>query len=166
MDSRLTTTKGREFLKVIQEKNYSFLSTVTPKFSPTEENKIPDLPDFFVTNGISSTYTDIQSSYDLSSDHSPIIATLSILATVRKSTARMHNSKTNWDTYRQIIQDKVNLSIKIKEREDIEIETNNLLNLIQHAAKEATPNSDTQRPTNNITYEIKKLVAEKRASSI
>ena len=66
----------------------------------------------------------------------------------------MHNSKTNWDTYRQIIQDKVNLSIKLKKHEDIELETNKLLHLLQHAAKEATPNSDPQKTTNNIPYEI------------
>jgi hypothetical protein len=74
----------------------------------------------------------------------------------------LHNSQTNWDTYRQIIQDKVNLSIKFKEHKDIELETNNLLSLLQHAAKEATPNNDPQRTTNNIPYEIKRLVAEKR----
>jgi hypothetical protein len=79
----------------------------------------------------------------------------------------LHNSKTNWDTYRQIIEDKLNLSIKLKEHEDMELETNNLLSLLQHAAKEATPNSDPQRttnniPTNNIPYEIKRLVVTKR----
>jgi len=68
--SRLATTKGTESSKVIQEKNYSFLSIGTPTYWPTDGNKIPDLLDFFVTNGISSTYTDIQSSYDLTSDHS------------------------------------------------------------------------------------------------
>jgi hypothetical protein len=76
----------------------------------------------------------------------------------------LHNSKTNWDTYRQIIQDKVNLSIKLKEHEYIEIETNNLLSLLQHVAKEATPNSDPQKTTNKLPYEIKRLVAEKRRS--
>jgi hypothetical protein len=30
--SRLTTTKGRKLSKVIQEKNYSFLSTGTPTY--------------------------------------------------------------------------------------------------------------------------------------
>jgi len=73
----------------------------------------------------------------------------------------LHDSKTNRDTYRQIIQNKANLSIKLKEHEDIQLETNNVHNLLQHAAKEATPNSDPQRTTNNVLYEIKKLVAEK-----
>ena len=38
---------------------------------------------------------------------------------VRKPAPRLHNSKTNWDTYRRIIQDKINLSIKFKECEDV-----------------------------------------------
>jgi hypothetical protein len=160
--SSLTATKGRELSNVIQEKNYSFLSAGTPTYWPTDGNKIPDLLDLFVTNGIFSTYTDIKSSYELTSGHSPIIATLSTSVIFRKPTPPLHNSKTKWDTYRQIIKDKVNLSIKLKQHEDIELETNSLLILLQHAAKEATPKSDPQRTTNNIPREIKKLVAEKR----
>jgi len=163
--SRLTTTKGRELSKVSQEKNYSFLSTGTQTYWSTDQNKTPDLLDFLVINTISSAYTDIQSSNDLTSDHSPITATLNTSVIVRKPTSCLHNSKTNWDPYRQIIQDKVNLSIKLKEHEDIKLETNNLLNLFQHAAKESTPNSNLQTPTNNIHYEITKLVAEKRRSN-
>jgi hypothetical protein len=154
--------KSRELSQLIKAKNYSFLSTGTPTYRPAGGNKIPDLLDFFVTNGIPSKYTDIQSSYDLYSDHFPTTATLSKSVIVRKPTPRLHNSKTNWDTYRQIIQDKANLSIKLKEHDDIELETNNLLNLLQRAAKEVIPNSDPQRTTNNIPYKIKELVAEKR----
>jgi hypothetical protein len=51
--------------------------------------------------------------------------------------------------------------MKIKDHEGIELVTNNMLKLFQHAPKEATANSDPQRTTNNIHYEIKKLVAER-----
>ena len=91
--SHLTTTKSRELSKVIHKKNYSFLSTGTPTYWPTDGNIIPDLLDFFVTNGISSTYADIQSSYDLTLDHSPIIATLGTSVIVKKPTPCLHNSK-------------------------------------------------------------------------
>ena len=107
--SCLTATKGRELSKVIQEKNYSFLSPGTPTYWLTDRNKIPNLLDFSVTNGISSTYIDMLPSYNLTSDHSLMIATLSTSVIVRKPTPCLHNSKTNWDTYRKIIQDKVNL---------------------------------------------------------
>jgi hypothetical protein len=51
--SRLTTKKGRELSKIIQEKNYSFPSTGTPTYWTTDGNKITDLLDFFVSSGIS-----------------------------------------------------------------------------------------------------------------
>jgi len=93
-DSWLTTTKGRELSKEFQEKNYYFLSTGSPTYWPTDVNKIPDLLDFFITNGISTTYVDIQASYDLTSDQTPIIATIStsISITVRQLPPRLHNS--------------------------------------------------------------------------
>jgi len=74
----------------------------------------------------------------------------------------LHISKSKWDTYRQITQDEINLSIQLEEHKNIELETNNLLNLLQHAAKLATPN----KTINNIPYEIKKLLAEKRRASL
>jgi hypothetical protein len=95
--------KRQRIFKGNPRENYKFLSTGTPTYWPTEENKIPVILDFFVTNGVSSTYTDIQSSYDLTLDYSPITATLSTLVIVRKPTSRLHNSKANLYIYRQII---------------------------------------------------------------
>ena len=74
--SRKITTKGRELFSLLQGKNYS-LSTGNPTYWPTDPTKQSDLLDFFVTNGISSTYTNIEHSYDLSSGHPPVIATIS-----------------------------------------------------------------------------------------
>jgi hypothetical protein len=37
--SRLTTTKGRELLQVIRNKNYKFLSTGSPTHWPTDNQK-------------------------------------------------------------------------------------------------------------------------------
>jgi hypothetical protein len=74
----------------------------------------------------------------------------------------LQNLQTNWDTYRRTIKDKVNPSMKLKEQENLELQTNSVLSILQHAAKEATPNSNLQRTTTNIPYEIKKLIAAKR----
>jgi hypothetical protein len=57
--SPLITTKGREVRKIIQEQKYSYLSTGTPAYWPTDSNKTPDLLDFFVINGISSEYMQV-----------------------------------------------------------------------------------------------------------
>jgi hypothetical protein len=47
--------------------------------------------------------------------------------------------------------------MKLKEQEDLE-----LLSILQHAAKEATPNSNPQTTTTDIPCEIKRLIAAKR----
>jgi hypothetical protein len=75
--SRLTTTKGRELSKLIQNQKYSFLTTGIPTYWPSDPGKIPDLLDFYITSGISPSYMGIASNYDLSSDHTPVIATVS-----------------------------------------------------------------------------------------
>jgi len=41
---------------------------------PTDPNKLPDLLDFFVTRGLPATYIQVVSVFELSSDHSPIVA--------------------------------------------------------------------------------------------
>jgi hypothetical protein len=46
------------------------------------------------------------------------------------------------EAYRKIMQDKANLSINFKEHEDIEPETNNILDLLQHGAKGDTPKNN------------------------
>ena len=53
----------------------------------------PGTTGLFVTNRIPSSYADIQPSYDLTSDHSPIIATISTAVVIRKPTPRLHNAK-------------------------------------------------------------------------
>jgi hypothetical protein len=93
--SRLTTIKGRELAKLVQDNNYSYISSGTPTYWPTDPAKIPDLLDFFVRKGISSGYTDILPSFDLSSDHTPIIATISSSGTIRHNTPRLQKYKTN-----------------------------------------------------------------------
>jgi hypothetical protein len=75
--SRLTTTKGRELSKIIWNQQYFFLSTGTPTYWPSDPDKIPDLLDFYITSSISTSYMAIVPSYDLSLDHTPVIATIS-----------------------------------------------------------------------------------------
>jgi hypothetical protein len=122
----------------LQKKNYSFLTTGNPTYWPTDPNKQPDLLDFFVANGISSTYTATEPSYDLSSDHSSVIATISTTPIYRQPTPRLHNSRTNWNNYRTKIHEKINLHISLKSCTEVEVATNNFINLLQEAAQ-ATP---------------------------
>ena len=158
---RLTTAKGRELSKAIQEKNYSFLSTGTPIYWPTD-GKSPGSTRFLCDQW--NLLNIHRHTIKLRLNIGPFSSNINIKHIIKsqKTNTTSAHLKSNWDTYRQIMQGKVNLSVKLKEHEGIELETNNLLNLLQHAAKEAAPNNDPKRTTNNKSYEIKKLVAEKR----
>jgi hypothetical protein len=130
----------------IQTNNYSIKPTGTPTYWPTDENKMPD----FITNGISSNYISETASFDLTSDHSPIIATISTSVILRKPKFRLHNCKTNWDLFRKLIEVNTKLTTKLKEPADIENEYKNFIILLQEATKTATPLNAPTNPTNNI----------------
>jgi len=92
----------------MQTKNYSVLSTGTPTYWPTNPRKIPDLLYFFIISGYSPSYADIQPSYDLSSDYTSIITTLSTILMTKRPTRRLHNSRSDCHRYISEISNQVN----------------------------------------------------------
>jgi hypothetical protein len=97
--SRLTTTKGRELAKTVEANNYSFLFMGAPTYWPMDTPKEPDLLDFFIINGINTIYTDVVPNYDLTSDHSPVIATIGTSIAFKKPIPQIHNFRRKWNVY-------------------------------------------------------------------
>ena len=83
--SRLTNTKGRELYHAIKRHNFEVHATGKPTYWPTDRNKIPDLIDFFVPRNLSSSFMDVTEEFDLDSDHSPIVLTLSEIIIKKRS---------------------------------------------------------------------------------
>jgi len=76
--SRIVTPKGKNLLHSITNCNCSYLSTGEPSYWPPDpKKKTPDLLDFFAHKSIASNYMQIAANWDLISDHTPIITTLS-----------------------------------------------------------------------------------------
>ena len=75
--SRLTTPKGRELLRAIQENKCEAMSTGKPTYWPNDPSKIPDLIDFFIIKKKPAQYIQIEESHYLNSDHTPTLLTLS-----------------------------------------------------------------------------------------
>lgn len=136
--SRLTTTKGRTLLKLITDNKYNFPSTGSPTYWPSDPNKISDVLDFFITNGLSSNYMNVASNYDLMSDHSPIIATISSTIIYKTSSPALSNSKTNWKIFKSHIKQHLATNISLKTAEEIELATNHIITTIQEAGWNAT----------------------------
>jgi hypothetical protein len=148
--------------KVLEAQNYTPLSAGTPIYWPTDASKIPDLLDFFVTSRISPSYTDIKPSYDLSSDHTPTIMTISTSIATHITTTRLHTPITDWNQYKTVIRGKLTTKMKIKTREDIEVATSELTDIMQQAVKTATPVKNSPRQVKYLPSRIKQMVAQKR----
>lgn len=160
--SRLTTVKGKELLAAIQEYDCVCLSTGKPTYWPTDPDKVPDLLDFFISRKISTNYINLEECLDLSSDHSSIMLTLSENIIKKKLSPTLTNKTTNWEHFQTQLSNKIQLKTPIKNKKQLDMETEKLIIDIQQAAWNSTTIVQTKTPCNNYPKIIKELVTEKR----
>jgi len=91
--SRLITPKGRALLKATSNTNDEIISTRKATYWPSDQNKIPDLLDFFVMRDLSSNYVKIIELMELTSDHIPVLLTLSSNFIVQQRKVSLTNKK-------------------------------------------------------------------------
>ena len=137
--SRLANPRGRILYNVIRQESLSFLSTGQPSYWPSDTNKIPDLIDFFLIRGLSHKYYKVESCLDLSSDHSPIIATISNTIIESESLPILTNRLTDWDYFRELVNYNISLELPLHTPAELDAAVNSLTSTFQKSAWEATP---------------------------
>lgn len=131
--SRIILHEGRELKRAIDELQLNVLSTREPTYWPSDRKRNPDLVDFCISKGIASNYINSESCFELSSDHSPIIVSLTTTVIKKTSNCKLHNNKTNWQNFREISIN-LNLKISLKNEEDITLAVEHFNECIQQAA--------------------------------
>ena len=137
--SRLVTARGKNLLQSITTNNLNYLTTYEPTYCPTDTNKIPDLLDFFITKNISPRHVQMNSSTELSSDHSPVIATVGSAIIENPPNGLIHNQLTNCQLFREIFNRSTSAPISLKTKADIETATEYLNTSIINAIRSSTP---------------------------
>lgn len=161
--SRLTNTRGRQLKKSIESMNLLTISTSEPTYWPTDPNKIPDLLDFFVTKGLNRHYVKQEPCYDGSSDHTPVLLTISSMLIEKKGPEVLYNRHTNWEVFREYLEDNINLKIALKTQDDIEDAAKYITVLIQTACWLNTPKNDyNKKQFTNYPLLIKTTLRDKR----
>lgn len=160
--SRLTTPRGRELKKSVDNNSLNVLTTGEPTHWPSDPNKTPDLIDFFITNGMSGLYTKVESCLDGSSDHTPVICTLSTTIILKESHEAIYNRKTDWESFKDYLDENINLHIPLKTEEDIENAAWYTTNLIQIAAWKCTPYIKHRPQGHDYTVAIREMITVKR----
>ena len=122
---------------------------------------IPDLLDFFITKNISPRYVQINSSAELSSDHSPVIAIVGSAIIENPPNGLIHNQLTNWQLFREVFNHSTSASISLKIKEDIETATEYLNTSIIIAIRSSTP-TKTSISKHEYPHYILNKITEKR----
>jgi hypothetical protein len=135
----LTHLEDVQSKKTIERLNHRHLSSGESTYWPTDRNKVPDLVDFCVTKCISPDYISARSCFELSSDHTPILITLLVETSLCSSHLSLCNNNTNWEAFRLLITEHLQLSVPPKTTHDIEAAINSFNNLIQRAGWDSTP---------------------------
>ncbi|KAA5656564.1 hypothetical protein F3G64_34640, partial [Pseudomonas aeruginosa] len=101
--SRLITTRGRELKKSVDKQFLTTVSTPEPTHWPTDQNRLPDVLDFFITTGLSRLFFNVESCLDSSSNHVPVILTVSTTILKKEVRQTLYNKYTDWDSFREIV---------------------------------------------------------------
>jgi hypothetical protein len=118
--------------------------------------------DFCVTKGIPQDFTVAKSCFDISSDHSPVLITLTSLALNQEKQPSLSNRHTNWDDFSHLINERLTSNVSLKTEEDIEAAVKFLNHTVQWAGWNATPEHTDRLKTCDCPILIKQKIEEKR----
>lgn len=90
--------------------------------------------DFFITKKVSPNFVEIEENYDLDSDHSAVILTLSERIIKKMARPTLVNKTTDWESFRIDLNNKINLKINLKTITQLEEEAEKFTKLIQTVA--------------------------------
>ena len=105
-----------------------------------------------------------QFAHDARSQKTPVIVTLSRTVINVPKTLKLYNAKTNWQTYRNMLDTRIQLNISLKTPEEVDVGIDEITTILQEAARQATPSPRTPLKArgNNITFDIKNIIQKKR----
>lgn len=161
--SRLTTTRGRELKKSLDKLKLTTISTEEPTHWPTDPNRLPDVIDFFITKGLSRLSYQIQTCLDSNTNHVPVILNIGITALNKEGITKLYNKRTDWASFRELVNKRLDLNIALKTETDIDDAVRVVTSVIQESCWTCTPELN-DRPPQSKTYsdDICQKILEKR----
>ena len=157
--------QGPHSFSAISGNNCTHYSIGEPTYWPTNPRRLFDLLDFFVARGMAADYVRVEPVYELSSDHSPIIATVDAHVLPRIPRPALTTQHNNWEEFRSCINAHITLTLRLKERRKLDNATHQFTTLLQKADWHPTPPSRAPAvPSSGTPLHIRDLVLENRRS--
>jgi hypothetical protein len=117
--------------------------------------------DFFIIRNISANYVSTEN-FDLDSDHTPVILTMSKNFIKKEPRLTLVNKKTDWVKFQEDISNNIQLKVPLRTIEQLNVKAENVMEQIQQAAWKNNPEIKILLAGNNYPMEIRQLVTEKR----
>jgi len=142
-------------------KKFKVLAPPDPTYWPSSSRKTPDILDIFVTKIPNNLFSTTKNLLDLNSDHSPVLLTLNTSPTYKESN-KLFNKFTDHSMFTELVNKEINLNIKLKTPDDIDLAIHNLTNVIQTAAWSATNTILALPSSDPLPVYIRNKIVEKR----
>ncbi len=162
--SRYTTTRGRQLHQTILSSGLEAISSGQPTYWPTHQNRLPDILDFFVTQGIPRARCRATTVADLNSDHIPVVLTVSSRPLASVLPPPLVNRYTDWDNFREIITERSCHGQSIVTVDDLEDHVRAFTHLVQWAAEQSTPPLPQPREPEKVQPQVRALLHRRRAA--
>lgn len=104
----------------------------------------------------------VEESYEMNSDHSPILLTLSENIIEKEKNPILINKHTDWESFRICLELKINLDVSLQSDNELNLEVEKFIKDIQQSAWDNTPVIKNKLKGHNYPREIKTLLNEKR----
>uniref|UniRef100_A0A2S2P698 Putative RNA-directed DNA polymerase n=1 Tax=Schizaphis graminum TaxID=13262 RepID=A0A2S2P698_SCHGA len=160
---RTNNPRGNILHHFITQKGFKVLAPPGPTYWPTSLRKKPDILDIFVSNTPSNIYYTTSNLLEPSSDHSAVLLTVSAAPPIRPCPPKLFHATTDKQKFHDLVNQNINLKIRLKTTQEIDDAINKFTNIIQTAAWDA---STTHRQHTNhspsIPEYIRILIANKR----
>jgi hypothetical protein len=104
----------------MKRNNLKHLSTGELIYWPSDRNNQPDPVGFCGTKDIPQDFALAKSCFDISSECSPVLITLTADALNQEKQRSLSNRHTYWDDLRRLINERLTSNISLKTEEDIE----------------------------------------------
>lgn len=160
--SRLTTTRGRVLHSACQRFDCHPIPPSGPTHWPADPNKIPDVIDFFVVKGIPSHNVKSECEEDLSTDYLPVLLTISNTPTRDAIPQSLVNKTTNWDRYRELVHENVNLNVRIQNQDDLDEKAENFSAILLQSIRQCTKYTNRSVPSIEYPKFICSLISRRR----
>lgn len=155
--------KVESSIKATNVEKCDFVSLYKSTYWSGDKEKVPDLISFFIMKGISNSYLEVDNIDDLTLDYVWMIMRISATVIRKRKRQVFINKFTDWDKFREELDGLIDLKVKLKITNELDVQAQNLTNAMHRVDKISTPTpKNTMVQETYYPLEIREMISKRR----